>query len=573
MLSYAEESKRTRWLEITWMILVTAALSLHLGDWALLDPDEGRNAAIALEMMTSGDFLIPRLNKVPYLDKPALFFAAEGIAMKLFGGSELTARLPSLLSALATVALTAWFSAYLFGRETAWIAGTVCATAPLTMIMARVAIFDSMLSFFIVLALVAFYRSLESEPVSSGFRWPLWTMLAWASMGLGVMTKGPVALLIPLLVAVPFAVWRRRNPAIWHVAGWATFLVIIIPWILAVESRMPGFLRYSLVTETWERVTTDKLHRDAPIWYFLPYLLAGCFPWIVVAVVSRWRTAETSLKEKGHLIYVGMWVLLPLVFFSLSNSKRPQYILPLIPAIALLVAWTWSRERPPVRGARAAALSLFVFGTTLVLLVTSDRWSGIAGEFAAASRMPLLVLGILTMISGILSWLSSRHRRVALVALSMPLIMFVTVTSPLLRAIADSRSSAALAASLRPFLRSETVLVGVDTFVPSLTFYAGRPIRLSTSTGDPLRSNYVLHDYDTLARSSSTLRPGGWWKAAAQSCSEPLIFLLKPKDQKGRSVLRAEGLPLLYEDRKIVAMGPCQQKQPVSEPQAGSSSK
>lgn len=540
------------------MLLVTLALALHLGDWALLDPDEGRNATIALEMMTSGDYLIPKLNKIPYLDKPALFFAAEGLAMKLFGKTELAARLPSLLSAVATVILTAWFSAYLFGRKTAWIAGTVCATTPLTMIMARVAIFDSMLSFFIVLAVIAFYRALDSEPASSGFRWPLWTMLAWASMALGVMTKGPVALLIPLMVAAPYAVWRRRNLAIWHVAGWATFLLIILPWVLSVESRMPGFLRYSLVTETWERVTTDKLHRDAPVWYFLPYLLAGCFPWIMVVLVSRWRTTEPSQKEKGHLIFLALWVLLPMIFFSLSNSKRPQYILPLIPAIAVLIAWIWSRERPPVRGVRAAAVSLFVFGSALLLASTSDRWPEIGGDFAAAARSPLLVLGILTMASGILSWMSSRHRRLALVALSLPLIMFISVTSPLLAAIASSRSSQALAASLRPHFRPDTVLVGVDTFVPSLTFYVERPIRLSTSTGDALRSNYVLHAYDTLARTSSTLRPDGWWEAAARSCSEPLIFLLKPKDQKGRAVLRTAGLPLLYEDRKVVAMGPCQ---------------
>lgn len=541
------------------MILLAGSLILHVGDHALVDPDEGRNASIALEMVSSHDYLIPRLNNLPYLDKPPLYFAVVAVAIQLFGESELAARLPSVLFAMATVVLTAWFAAQLFGRRSAWVAATACATAPFAIVMARVAIFDSMLSFLVVLALIAFYRAVEAN--ASGFRGRLWTLVAWTAMALGVLTKGPVALLIPLLVATPYAVWRRRTLAVWSLLGVATFLLIVLPWVLTVERVLPGFLRYALLIETWQRVTTDQLHRGGPIWYFLPYLLAGCFPWIVVVLFSSWRRSDVPNEGRHPLIFIALWSILPLIFFSFSNSKRPQYILPLIPAVALMAAWIWSGKHPPVRGVRIASLLWVLFGGVLVTASLVEARPEIWGGYEEVGRRPAMVFGVLAVLSGILSWTTSRHRSLALVALSLPLIALTSITAPVIAAVANSRSGSALAATLRPHLRADTVLVGVDTFIPSLNFYLHRPIRLSSSTGDPLRSNYALHAYKALAFSnSSTLRPGAWWNEALRSCSEPLIFLVSSRQQKEQMVLRAAGLPLIYQDGKMLAMGPCYQK-------------
>jgi 4-amino-4-deoxy-L-arabinose transferase-like glycosyltransferase len=550
------------WLGPAWMILVTAGLALHVGDHALMDPDEGRNASIALGMATSHDYLIPRLNDLPFLDKPPLFFAVESIAMQMIGKSEFAARLPSLFFAVATVVLTAWFASFLFGRKAAWVAGMACATAPFTIVMARVAIFDSMLSFFIVLALIAFYRAVEAEaPAPSARGWLVWTTVAWIAMALGVLTKGPIALLIPLFVATPYALWRKRTPAVWHLLGGAIFLLMVLPWALAVERSLPGFLRYALMSETWDRLTTDQFHREGPIWYFLPYLLTGCFPWIVVVLASDLRRSEIPEETKRSLIFLALWFVLPLTFFSLSSSKRPQYILPLIPAIALATAWVWSRERPPVRGVRVASLLWIVLGGALLAASLVVRWPGPWQGYAAIGRGPVLVMGVLVVTSGILGWISSRHRGLALAALSLPLVMFTSIAAPLVAAVADSRSGSAMASALRPHLTSDTVIVGIDTFVPSLNFYLQRSIRLSSSNGEPLRSNYVLQDYDVLAASNpAVLRPGGWWDEALRSCSEPMIFLVRHECRRERMLLRAAGLPLLYQDGKVVAMGPCHQR-------------
>src|SRR5436305_4252283 len=128
-------SRAALWAAILWCALLAAALAFRLGGYPLLDPDEGRNAEVAREMAASNDYLMPRLDGLPYLDKPVLFFAAEAAAMEVLGPTEVAARLPSLLCALATAGLAGWFAARLYDRGTAWRAATAAAAAPLAVAM------------------------------------------------------------------------------------------------------------------------------------------------------------------------------------------------------------------------------------------------------------------------------------------------------------------------------------------------------------------------------------------------------------------------------------------------------
>jgi 4-amino-4-deoxy-L-arabinose transferase-like glycosyltransferase len=332
---------------LPWLLLA-AALAWGLGAYPLLDPDEGRNAEVAREMMASGDFVLPRLDGLPYLDKPVLFFAADALAQRALGANEAAARLPSLLFALATAALTGWFAGRLFGRRARPIAALAALAAPLPIAFARTVIFDSMLTFFVVLALCAFYLAVEARAArraaaggSSGLGW---TVLAWGAMGLGVLTKGPVALAVPLLAAAPFAIVRRASRAVWHPLGFAVLALAVAPWIWAVSLQVPEFLHYALVVETFRRVTTPEMNREGPVWVFLPFLIAGALPWSVL-VLAGWRRSVWPRGAGRRLdpprLYLLLWIALPLALFSLSHSKRPQYILPLLPAVALLAAKVW----------------------------------------------------------------------------------------------------------------------------------------------------------------------------------------------------------------------------------------
>src|SRR5262245_36101226 len=209
------------------MVLTVAILLVRMGSYPLIDPDEGRNAAVAREMAVTNHYLVPRLNGLPYLDKPFLFFALDAAAIETLGPSERAARLPSLLFTLLTVLLVAWHARHLDGGEAGWIAAAALLTTPLTIAFATTVIFDGVLTFFVTLALIAFHRAVE-EIKGASVRTPSrWTLVAWMAMGLGVLTKGPVALALPLLVAAPYAVWRRAWRGVLDPFGALTFGLVV----------------------------------------------------------------------------------------------------------------------------------------------------------------------------------------------------------------------------------------------------------------------------------------------------------------------------------------------------------
>src|SRR5439155_18688356 len=322
-----------------------AMLFVHLGGYPLLDADEGRNAEVAREMAATNDYVMPRLDGLPYLDKPIIFFAASAAFMEFLGPTETAARLPALMFTLMTAAALAWF-ARRNGIE--WRATAIIfLTTPLTLAFSRTVIFDSALTFFITVAILAFYEAVEHAKPRQ------WSTVAWAAIAFGVITKGPVALAVPLLVAIPYAIWRKRSRALVSIGGLVAFVAIVTPWVCAISRAVPDFLHYVFITETAGRLTSGAPERTGPSWYFVPFLIGGAFPWIVAAMFGE-RRAASGERERWFDRFLLFWIGVPFVFFSLSQSKRPQYILPLMPAIALFVARRWFEGR---RGPRAAAIA------------------------------------------------------------------------------------------------------------------------------------------------------------------------------------------------------------------------
>jgi 4-amino-4-deoxy-L-arabinose transferase-like glycosyltransferase len=312
---------------VTWLLVLVVAVGFGIGGYGLIEPDEGRNAEVGREMAETNNYVLPHLNGLPYLDKPVLFFAAVAVSIELFGANEFAARLAPLLFGLVTSALAGFFALRFWGRSAAVVTVTAAATAPLALGLSRVVIMDTALSLFVVLALVSFFFAVECR--SGGeidppmrWRWYVWTCIAWASMGLGVLTKGPVAFAVPLLVATGYAMWRRAAFAVWHPLGPIVMFAVALPWVWAVSREIPNFLHYVVVTETWARMTTDELRRTEPVWFFLPVLVVGAFPWSIVALsdlFSKRIPAEPS--ERRIRVYLWLWIVVPLVFFSLSRGK------------------------------------------------------------------------------------------------------------------------------------------------------------------------------------------------------------------------------------------------------------
>jgi 4-amino-4-deoxy-L-arabinose transferase-like glycosyltransferase len=539
-------SRAVRVLRI-WSVVAVAALAIHLGGFPLLDADEGRNAEVAREMAETNDYVMPRLNGLPYVDKPVVYFAAEAALMEVLGATELAARLPAYLFTLATAAVLFWFARRQWGGDAPWIAVIVFLATPLTLAFARTVIFDSALTFFVVVALLAFYLAIEGgageTPALRGRdarATRAWAILGWAAMGASMITKGPVVFVLVLFVVIPYAIWRRSVRRLFPLLGILAFIAIVTPWVWGVTRVVPDFLRYVLVTETAERMATTALQRTGPPWYFLPYLIGGALPWSIVALFS-WK----SLRRR-ELVYLALWIAIPFVFFSLNQSKRPQYILPLMPALALMLARVWNEART-----RGAALVLTAFGSLLLAAPLFLHRAKMKPDIASVAGETAIALGVAFAIGGIAALIAKR-RELVLVALSFPVIALPLVTNPMMRALGERRSTKSFVAELRPHLGARTQVVGVEAFTGSLAFYLQRPIVLVSEDASELTSNYLIRRYDRYTSDpASPLKRLEYFDQSLGTCCP--VYILRNNDARRRALLESRGWRLVADGAHHVA--------------------
>jgi 4-amino-4-deoxy-L-arabinose transferase-like glycosyltransferase len=545
------------------LLLACVALGWNLNGYRLLDPDEGRNAEVAREMAQTNDYLVPQLDGLPYLDKPIVYFAAAAATIELLGPSETAARLPAYLATLATVALLVWFGRRRWSEEAGWTAGLAYATMLLPLAYARTAIFDSTLTLCTTAAMLAFW---EDRPVTG-----------WAALAVGTLTKGPIALAIPLLALVPHALVtgrpvRRLLP--WR--GLAVFGAIALPWFVAVSVAHPDFPAYALVRETLQRMTTSSFHRTAPWWYYLPIVPVAAFPWIVPALarLKTWRATWLARRapDASEPLLLAAWVIAPLLFLSVNQSKLPQYVLPLMPAFALAAAR--NLERPSTTAVRSYAAIATVTGLALIALT---RWLpapiSLTPEEKAAIPVTAAALGIVALCSAALVALSAllRRPRVTLLGYAVVVMAIPFLSGRLLVAVGQDRSSAAVANATAAALQRTAgngAVLGVMAYPPSLPFYLGRPIAVATSTGVELTSNYIAANAERLrSRTGSPLLPEGYWRDALARCPVPTVFLVGAGNVAARATL-ADALPLLAADGHYAAYGPCRPRLFSQHPQS-----
>jgi 4-amino-4-deoxy-L-arabinose transferase-like glycosyltransferase len=542
------------------LLAAVLALAFDLGGYPLFDPDEGRNAEVAREMAATNDYVLPHFDGLPYLDKPIVYFASAAAVMEVLGPTETAARLPAFLFTLATLVVVVWFVRRRWGTDAGWLAALALATMPLVLAYARTTIMDSALAFCTTLAILAFW---DERPV-----------LAWAAIGLGAITKGPVAILIPLATLIPYALLTgRRLRRLFPLAGLAVFAVVALPWFLAVSQRVPEFPHYVFVRETFERVTTTRFHRTAPFWYYLPIVPVAAFPWIVPALagLKNWRWTWLARRVNPlaqESLFLACWVLGPLLFFTLNQSKLPQYVLPLMPPFALAAARLLTRQARELPGGIgvghrtysgiAAVLGIALVSLTIWLPVPISLTPGERAAIPGAA----LALGIALLISAALVRYAGRpdHARPALTVMgyALTVIAMPIVSGRLLAAVGEDRSSRTLAQVIQNVRSTEDVeVVGVSAFPTSLPFYLGRQVLLATATARELTSNFVV-DYQEQFRRDSTspLRPADYWRARARDCRTPAVFVTRANDARVRAQLDSV-LPLLAVEGKYAAYGPC----------------
>jgi len=542
------------WISL-WALALVALFS-GSGSVALKEPDEGRNAEVAREMIERGDFIVPHLDGLPYLDKPVFFFASAALAIGALGPTELAARLPSLLFTLATVLLVVQLARTRFGTEEALLAGLVLATAPLALAFARIVIFDAVMMFWVSLSCVAFHLGFQAR----GRGWPL---LGWTAAGFAVLTKGPVGLVLPLLVGIAEALacrylLRRMFP----LAGIALFLLVVAPWFFAVTARQPEFPHYAFVRETFERVATDRMNRTAGVHYIPAFLIGGTLPWAVL-LFAGWKKLRQFWRERRDRarteVFLMLWILVPVAFFTLSQSKRPGYILVSVPAVALLCARILHEAPQLLRVALWTSLVAAAgLGGTLVLGAgwLSERVQG--DELARVTAEAAPLAGGMLLVAAAVAVAGLRIRPLAIAGVALAPIALVLGLQPVLAATGESRSARQVATAISEAGLAEAEIVTIGNYPPSLSFYLERTVLVATDDGKAIRSNYIEEYVRELsARPGSPLRPADWWQSRIERCPEPTVFVVERRSREAMEYL-GDRLPLIGEPGRYTAFGPCQ---------------
>ena len=496
------------WLALAFLIAAYAVFG-HLGDFALLSPDEGRNAEVAREMSQSGAWLVPTYLGATYLDKPAFYFRAVALSMDLFGPSEWSARLPSALFGFGLLVALFAFCRRVYDEHTAALALVITATTQLFIAFSRIVIFDMTLGFFVSGSILAAYLAEEHE----GTARTRWYMLAAAAGGLATLVKGPVGFLIPLLVMIAFhssfsaGAAVRRLFALRH---WLVFHALVLPWFVGLSLLCPDFPYYGIMKESVARFTTTEFRRTAPF-YFYGLIIAGTFfAWSLLlpeSIRAAWqRRAVLSRPDRLFIV----WALVVVVFFSLSKSKLPGYILTGVVALGVLTARVFGSALTNAGGQAARIIrhgtaALFVLALLAALLMGALVWQpeamhalvgrlqfkpGVYEQVSPAFPAVVLSLASIALLAA-WAWKSGDPRLGWVAFLSVP-ILAGSGNFDLLARIAETKSGRGLARALAASLPEGTKLACYQCLPNGLPFYRSQLLTVISDDGRELTSNYVL---------------------------------------------------------------------------------
>jgi 4-amino-4-deoxy-L-arabinose transferase-like glycosyltransferase len=329
--STSAEAARPRSLDA----LALGALALfvffaNLWRYGLFEPDEARYAEIAREMFMSGNFIVPHLNYVAYVEKPPLLYWLTSMSYVVLGVNEFAARVPVALSALITVVATYYFALRTYGRRVAIVAGAILITTPLFAILAQVLTTDMTLTMLTTVASYALFLHWRE-----GGRW-CW--IAYVAIALAILTKGPVGAILPIAALAAFLIWERdlrgAIAGFNAIAGIVLVIVIAVPWFVALAIREPGYLDFYIVGEHFERAfVSDYSHAEA-FYFYIPVIVAGMLPWSLMVPILTWRDSAPNHARRFCLTAAAVIVVL----FSIASAKLIPYILPALPFLAILIA-------------------------------------------------------------------------------------------------------------------------------------------------------------------------------------------------------------------------------------------
>ncbi len=520
-------------------LLLALAWFTGLSHRDLFQTDEGRYAEIPREMLVSGDWITPRLDGLKYFEKPPLQYWATAAAYGAFGESNGSSRLWTVLLGFLGILITAHAALRLFDARTAWCAALVLIGSCYYVVMGHFNTLDMGVSFFMSASLFGFLLAMQTEDVAvrRGFMY-----IAWGSAALATLSKGLEAVVLPGAVFVLYVLITRdwaRLKQLHILAGIVIYLLIAGPWFLLVSLRNPEFPQFFFVHEHFQRFLTTVHHRVAPWWFFLPILIFGLFAFLPQSVraAAALFHRETYAREPGRFntpLFLWLWCGFIFLFFSLSDSKLGSYILPIFPALALLVG----RELEKLRR-RDAMLSAFLcIALALVALWQAPELQKHTDKLPLElyqAFLPWLAAGIvLVMLTSTVGFFLAYFNRVAagITLLAAGVLLGTQVLANGAQALSPAYSQKSLADQMAASVSPETPIYSLQDYPQSLPFYLGRTLTLVAYKGElefgigqePAR---WIPDLDAFA---SQWRSGG-----------PALAVMPPETY---DALATEGLPM-----------------------------
>jgi 4-amino-4-deoxy-L-arabinose transferase-like glycosyltransferase len=490
------------------ILLALLALSgllffLGLGDMGLTDRDEGRNAEAGREMFESGDRLTPTFNGELRVAKPVLLYWLMDRSYRLFGVNEFAARFPSALFGVGLILIHYLFLAHQRDRTIALFGALMLLLNLEILGLGRMALTDSVLIFFTTASLYGLWLGLHGE---GGMRRWIWAF--YVGMALATLTKGPVGFALPLIVAALYLTWTRRWRDYWQngvpLAGMLLFILLAAPWYAAMFLIHGEAYASGAKANTIGRFLSPMEGHQGTIFFYLPVLVLGFFPWSALLPVPLYRT----LKDWYHLrrahtqpnatgtseldLFAALWVVGVFVFFTASSTRLPHYIGPLFPAAALLTASYWSRclQNPTTKGIRGSIHLMMGLGYLLAIgfaclpTLYTTYSSKMVREFPLAGQVdlgigPYLAATVLLFGMALVGYLGLNNERRAgafwaagATLASMVLIVIVIVTPHINRYVIAPPQELAYAAGLN--LSPQDQFIAYGTTRPSSVFYAKR---------------------------------------------------------------------------------------------------
>ncbi|QUG76726.1 lipid IV(A) 4-amino-4-deoxy-L-arabinosyltransferase [Erwinia sp. E602] len=397
---------------------------------ALWQPDEVRYAEISREMLLSGNWIVPHFLDLRYFEKPVAGYWINNLSQWLLGGNNFSVRFGSVFSITLSALLVYWLALRLWRqRATALLAAVMFLTCLLVYAIGTYAVLDPMITLWLVAAMCSFWLAAEADK-----RWHRaggWLLLGLAC-GMGFMTKGFLALAVPVVAIVPWMIAQRRfrELLLYGPLALLSCALISAPWALSIARQEPDFWHYFFWVEHIQRFAEQDAQHKAPFWYYIPVLIAGTVPWLGLlpgALRRGWNGPESAKSR-----YLLSWVVMPLLFFSIAKGKLPTYILPCFAPLALLLAHHARHlALNGGRGLKANAVINIAFGTLLALVVllvlapwgwahhpVYDRDEGGKVLLAASAFLFWALIGVVTLVSGACRW-----RLAALCPLGLALVL------------------------------------------------------------------------------------------------------------------------------------------------------